>query len=144
MLIENLDIYQVNYGIWRPVYKNHAYKNVTIAQVSVKEEFPAQGTKPKAEDFPRPLELVDDLPPQTVITHVQFARGKAVVRGTTADNGTVKRVVVNGQEARALRPNFAEWEAVLEHPGGPLAATAHAEDTAGNVEPRPHRVVKTP
>jgi hypothetical protein len=144
VLAENLDIFQADYGMWRPVYKNHAYKNVTIAQVTVKEDFSPQGTKPKSEDFPRPLEVVDDLPPQTVITHVRFVKGKAVVRGTTSDNGTVKRVVVNGQEAKALRPNFAEWEAVLVHDGEPLTVAAHAEDAAGNVEPRPHRVVRAP
>jgi hypothetical protein len=30
------------------------------------------------------------------------------VRGTTPDNGTVKKVVVNRQAARATAPNFAE------------------------------------
>jgi len=32
------------------------------------------------------------------------------VRGTTSDNGMVRRVVVNGKEARVVSPNFAEWE----------------------------------
>jgi hypothetical protein len=47
--------------------------------------------------------------------------------------------VVNGQEARALRPNFAEWEIVLKdvRPGA-IQLTAHAEDAAGNVEKRSH------
>lgn len=65
--------------------------------------------------FPKLLDPVDDLPPTTVITHVRrLEGGKVAVRGTTADNGVVKRVVLNGQEARALSPNFAEWELVLE------------------------------
>ena len=90
--------------------------------------------------FPKLLDPVDDLPPTTVITHVSRSTpGKLVVRGTTADNGVVKRVVVNGKEARALTANFAEWEATLDAPtGGRIQA--HAEDAAGNIEPRPHGV----
>jgi hypothetical protein len=65
-----------------------------------------------------------------------------VVRGTTSDNGTVKKVRVNGREARAVAPNFAEWEVVLEgvRPGA-LKLTAGAEDAAGNVEKRPHELL---
>jgi hypothetical protein len=90
--------------------------------------------------FPRLLDPLDDLPPATVITHVgPLAGGKVVVRGTCSDNGPVKRVVVNGKEARALAANFAEWEATLEgvKPGA-LTLTARAEDAAGNVERTPH------
>lgn len=57
--------------------------------------------------------------------------------GTTSDNGTVKRVRVNGVEATAVRDNFAEWEAVV--PASPTVA-AHAEDAAGNVEKLRHEV----
>src|SRR5262249_11433768 len=66
-----------------------------------------------AMEFPVLLEPVDDLPPPTVITHVKADGARVVVRGTTADNGVVKKVLVNGQAAKALAPNFAEWEAVL-------------------------------
>jgi hypothetical protein len=92
--------------------------------------------------LPRLLDPVDDLPPTTVITHVRRpAPGKVVVRGTTADNGTVKRVVVNGKEARALSANFAEWEVTLDGlAGGEVTLRAHAEDAAGNVEKRAHLV----
>ena len=64
--------------------------------------------------------------------------GKVLVRGTTSDNGTVKRVRGRRHGARALTgPNFAEWEVVLE--AAPAAEVrAHAEDAAGNVEKRPH------
>jgi hypothetical protein len=86
---------------------------------------------------------VDDLPPTTVITHVgKAADGKVAVRGTTADNGTVKRVLVNGTEAKAVAANFAEWEITLENlPTGGGKLEAHAEDAAGNVERRPHVLV---
>jgi hypothetical protein len=86
--------------------------------------------------FPQLLDPVDDLPPATVITHCQcLDGGKLLVRGTTADNGPVRRVLVNGKEARALRANFAEWEVVLEEAD---KVSAHAEDAAGNVEKLPH------
>jgi len=74
-----------------------------------------------------------------VITHVSRRDAKTLVRGTTADNGDVRRVVVNGREAKPVRPNFAEWEVTLDGPGA-KAISAHAEDAAGNVEPRPHVV----
>src|SRR5205823_609639 len=123
------------YGVWRPVYDHHAYCKIAVTETE-KAEFSPTGTHPVEADFPKPLDPVDDLPPTTAITFVGTPQdGKRVVRGTTSDNGTVKRVLVNGQEARALTANFAQWEAIL-----PVSATvsAHAEDTAGNVEKIPH------
>jgi hypothetical protein len=95
-------------------------------------------------EFPRLLDPVDDLPPTTVVTHVtRLAGGKLRVRGSTADNGTVKRVLVNGKEAKAVADNFAEWEITL--PAVPSAGRleAYAEDTAGNVERRAHVMTMT-
>jgi hypothetical protein len=93
-------------------------------------------------EFPQLLDPVDDLPPSTVITGARRAGGQVIVSGTTADNGIVKRVLVNGREATALRDNFAEWEVTLENASsGELEIAAHAEDAAGNVEPRPHVLV---
>lgn len=92
--------------------------------------------------FPMLLDPVDDLPPTTVITQVRKVDGNLLVRGTTADNGVVKKVVVNGREARALSANFAEWEAVLAlDKARELKLTAYAEDAAGNVESRSHMLV---
>jgi hypothetical protein len=93
--------------------------------------------------FPNPLDPLDDLPPATVITHVGRTKdGKVTVRGHTSDNGTVTKVLVNGRPARALSPNFADWEIVLDKvEGGTLKLTAHAEDATGNVEKLPHEVV---
>ncbi|HKM54590.1 MAG TPA: hypothetical protein VJY33_14360, partial [Isosphaeraceae bacterium] len=93
-----------------------------------------------AVEFPRLLDPVDDLPPATVITHIgKLDASKLLVRGSTSDNGTVKRVLINGQEARATAPNFAEWEVLLSDvKPGELKLQAHAEDAAGNVEKRPH------
>lgn len=92
-------------------------------------------------EFPKLLDPIDDLPPTTVITHVKADGANVVVRGSTADNGVVKKVVVNGREAKALAPNFSEWEVMLAgEKGSELKLTAHAEDAAGNVEKRPHLV----
>jgi hypothetical protein len=95
--------------------------------------------------FPELLHPVDDLPPATVITGLARHNGQVVVRGTASDNGTVTKVTVNGQAAKALAANFAEWEIALpEGKGGELKVSAHAEDAAGNVEKLPHVVVVKP
>jgi hypothetical protein len=92
--------------------------------------------------FPEMLHPVDDLPPATIITRAERRGGRLVIRGTTADNGTVAKVTVNGQAATALSPNFAEWEAVLgDGKAGEMKISAFAEDAAGNVEKRPHDLV---
>jgi hypothetical protein len=94
-------------------------------------------------EFPKLLDPVDDLPPTTVITHVTgLAGGGLRVRGTTADNGPVKRVLVNGKAAKAVAPNFAEWEIDLVNPPPAGRLEAHAEDAAGNVEMRPHVITR--
>ena len=92
----------------------------------------------KGEPFPELLTPVDDLPPTTVVTSfTRTSAGKLLVRGTTADNGDIKRVLVNGAEARSIGTNFTEWEATVDMGG---EVRAFAEDAAGNIEPRPHVV----
>jgi hypothetical protein len=140
VVVDHMDIHNAEYALWRPVYQRHAYRGIDLDQITVHKEFAAEGTRPREADFPKPLNPVDDLPPATVITHVARAgAGKLVVRGTTSDNGAVKRVVVNGKPARSLAANYAQWEVVLESQRpGPVRLTAHAEDAAGNVEKTPH------
>jgi hypothetical protein len=93
--------------------------------------------------YPQPLNPMDDQPPATVITAVQRTPdGGLVVRGTTSDNGSVKRVRLNGRDVTATRPNFAQWEITLGAVGpGPVRLVAGAEDAAGNVEQTPHELV---
>ncbi len=86
--------------------------------------------------FPQLLDPVDDRPPISVITRVSRVGAKLTVRGTTADNGSVKRVRVNGKDARSIAANFAEWEVILESVE-PIDLKAVAEDGAGNVERNP-------
>jgi hypothetical protein len=88
--------------------------------------------------FPELLAPVNDLPPATVVTSVRASGAKLLVRGTTSDGGGVKRVIVNGREARALAPDFLEWEIELEDT---TKLTASAEDAAGNVEKLVHEVL---
>jgi hypothetical protein len=115
----------------KPLCGKHTGMETVVAEVSEIE-------------FPKLLDPVDDLPPTTVITHAtRLADGKLHVRGTTADNGQVKRVLVNGQEARSVAPNFAEWELTLDNlPSGAVRLQAYAEDAAGNVEKRPHVLIR--
>ncbi len=135
LLVDGYTMHDVEYGLWRSVYTRHAYKGVAMTKISVTPEFAPTGTRPKEVDYPKPLDPTDDLPPTTVITHVAKTNGKLVVRGTTSDNNAVKRVVVNGAEAKATTANFAQWEVVL---AATTELKAHAEDAAGNVEKTPH------
>jgi hypothetical protein len=142
VMVDGLDMFDCEYAVWRPVYVGHAYHGLTMDKIAVQKEFMPEGKRPAEADYPKPLDPVDDLPPATVITHVtRSAGGRLRVRGTTSDNGTVMRVLVNGTEARAVTANFAEWEAVLAGVPGGATLTAHAEDAAGNVERRGHVVV---
>lgn len=80
---------------------------------------------------------MDDLPPVTVITHVLDKKGQLLIRGTTSDNGSLSKVLVNGTDAKAIRPNFAEWEVTIDRPGSGRMQ-AHAVDAAGNTEKHGH------
>jgi len=120
--------------------KSGEYKQ---APEKYREETPLTGNESRVVEvkdmaFPKLLDPVDDLPPTTVITRViQGARG-IVVLGTSADNGTIRSVKVNGQEATSVTPNFAEWR--VELPLGETLLKAYAEDAAGNVEKIGHKV----
>ena len=88
------------------------------------------------------MESEHDLAPTTVITHSRRqSDGKWLVRGTSSDNGVVKSVRVNNVAARAVRPNFAEWEVIL--PAGQAMIEALALDAAGNSERTPHVIAVT-
>lgn len=140
VLLENLDVQNAEYGIWRPVYNKHAYESVKFLDVpeQLMYAFEPKG-RPKLGER-KPLDPVDDLPPISVITHVLPQATKLLVRGVTSDNGTVTKVTVNGVAAKATRANFAEWEVAIDIPRQSIRIEANAEDTAGNVEKRGHVV----
>ncbi|QOV88298.1 G8 domain-containing protein [Humisphaera borealis] len=141
VMIDRLDCHVCEYGIWRPVYKDHAYRNIRLDQIAVSPEFSPQGRRPVEADYPKPLDIVDDLPPVTVITGHARREGKILVRGTTIDDGAVKSVRINGKEAHSSRANYAEWEIELEAASkAPIELEAVAEDAAGNLEKTPHRL----
>ena len=138
VMVDGLDIHHAEYALWKANYDHHAYRHVMLDDIAVNPNFDPKGTQPLEKDFPGALKPVDDLPPTTIITQTLRQKdGSLLLRGTTADNGEVKRVMVNGREAKAVRENFAEWEATV-----PAAAETKlqvfAEDAAGNIEPRPH------
>ncbi len=146
LLVDGLDVFNAEYGVWRPVCANHACRNVKMTDVpaNTRYAFVKSNAPPNKEsDYPGRLAPVDDLPPVTVITHVQpLPGGKLSLRGTASDNGEVKAVLVNGRPAKALRPGFAEWEIILtDVRPGELKLAALSEDSAGIVEKRPHRMV---
>jgi hypothetical protein len=140
VMLDRVDIREADYRVWRPQYNLHAYRGIPFPQKPIAG---LGGDAPNDEaEFPKPLDPVDDLPPVTVVTHARRAGGKLVVRGTTSDNGAVKRVSVNGREAKPLAANYSQWEAVLEDATpGPVRLSAGGEDVAGNAERSPHTLV---
>ncbi len=88
--------------------------------------------------FPQLLNPVDDLPPVTVIIQISKAGNGWKITGVAADNNAIQKVVVNDQPVKSLRPNFAEWEIVLEKLPADGKITSVAFDVAGNTEKRPH------
>jgi hypothetical protein len=141
VLIENMDIQNAEYGIWRPTYNRHAYVKLNFVKVPDKTTYAfEEGVRPKPGDR-TPLEPIDDAPPMTIITHIVSNPGRLTVRGVSADNGTITKVLVNGQSAKPTRPNFAEWEIALDQSRvGASRVEAYAVDAAGNVEKRRHVV----
>lgn len=134
-----LDIHHAEYALWKANYDQHAYRHITLDDVSVNKNFDPKGTQPTEAEFPGALKPVDDLPPATIITSAMRQKdGTWLVRGTVEDNGEVKRVLVNGGEARAVTANFAEWEIGIA--SDVKQVSAYAVDAAGNMEPRPHTV----
>jgi hypothetical protein len=139
--IDSMDVRNAEYGVWRPVYQNHAYRNVRMTDVPKDTRYafviPA-GPPNRDDEFPA---LADDAPPVTVVTGVSpQAGGRLKVTGTTIDNGIVKTVWVNGRSARATTANFLEWEAVLNEIPTDRTVTAYATDAAGNTETMKHVV----
>jgi G8 domain len=139
VLVDGLNIDRTKYGIFKATGDVHTYRRVSIHRTFMAGSGPAGSAGETPE-----LDPHDDQPPRTVVTHVgELTGGKRLVRGTSTDNGSIRRVLVEGREARALEPDFLRWEVSIEDPAGGVVH-AHAVDSAGNVEPRPHKVRLTP
>jgi hypothetical protein len=136
VMIDGMEAAHSHYALWFANYDHHAYRGVKLTDITVNPDFQPIGTQPKEAEFPGTLSPVDDLPPQTIITHVLRQNDVTLlVRGTTADNAEVKKVLVNGTPAHETASNLSQWEITV-----PAAAklTASATDKAGNAEARPH------
>jgi hypothetical protein len=139
IVVDGIDIARSAYGIFVPQYDSRiqAYGRMTARGVNIPGVLPASPTAVPGERVPLPVGI-DNRPPFSIITSViRTADGRVTVRGTTADDGEVKRVLVNGNLARPLAPNFLEWEIAL-HAQAKGTITAVAADAAGNTEARPH------
>lgn len=141
--IENADFYDCLYGMWRCVLDGHEHNNVRYTEVRTPLFFPrhAKPAKTATDNRPYPEDEPTDIgAPTTVVTRMTpLPNGLVRIRGTAADDGEIQRVIVNGQEARATRANFAEWEIVIPTTEKAFEVTAHAVDVAGNVERVPHK-----
>jgi uncharacterized protein (TIGR03067 family) len=154
--LDDLDIADSTYGLFLPAYDAEAqpkggirpgemtdWGRVTFRRTQV----PVRLSDARPKYFGEPFDLMDfahdTLPPATVLTHVQRVKsGALLVRGTTSENNTIAKVIVNGSEAKLVTPNFAEWEITLSDlPEGEFRLSAHAVDAWGNIEPRPHRLL---
>jgi hypothetical protein len=140
VLVDGLKVYDAETGLWRPVYDRHAYRDVRMTATE-REEYDPRGRRPQPADFPGTLQPANDSPPVTIITEVRREGGAVLVRGVTAGSGAVERVLVNGQPAQALEPNYARWEASLTETGRErIEVRARAEGADDNAEQRPHVV----
>jgi hypothetical protein len=95
----------------------------------------------KNVEWPKLLDMVDDLPPATIITSVRRVGDKLTVMGVSHDNGEVVSVTVNGRRAQiAAGPSgIANWSIELPLPADGNVS-AHAADDAGNVERTVHKL----
>jgi hypothetical protein len=165
VLIDGMMIHDAIYGVRASMYKSQDYRNVVMeaqgTPIATLERYlahkSANGTKrvrqpgwPQgngdggARIQPASVEVaklnpIDKLPPITVITHVRKEGSQLLVRGTTSDDGPLKRVMVNGEQAKVAATG--EWEVLLANvKAGPVKLTAGAEDAVGNVEKTPHEL----
>jgi hypothetical protein len=91
--------------------------------------------------WPNVLDLVDDVPPATIILQLRREGDKLVVRGVSHDNGDITSVSVNGVEAKIASSSagVVDWEATIAAPADGKVI-AFAKDKAGNKEQTAHRL----
>lgn len=92
--------------------------------------------------WPLLLNPVDDLPPATIILSIRRQGDQMLVQGVSHDNGVIRSVTVNGQEAQLdiLQPGLVDWTIRLSVPKDGRVVAA-AVDQAGNRETLAHVVV---
>ncbi len=143
VMIDGMDAAHAHYAFWFANYTQSAYRGIKLTDITVNPDFQPIEKQPQAKDYPGALHPIDDLPPTSIITQVTHQKdGSLRVTGTTADNGEIKHVIVNGAEAKAITANFSQWEITL--PKATTKLSARAEDNAGNLEARAHEWVVVP
>jgi len=87
LLLDGIDIKNADYGIWRPVYRNHVYRGVTMTDVPAKTHyaFVEKGTENQPPPdagvpFPAPLATRGRPPACNVITEISITAQGVVVR----------------------------------------------------------------
>jgi hypothetical protein len=92
--------------------------------------------------WPQLLKPVDDLPPATIVLSARRQGDKLLVQGVSHDNGVIRSVKVNNQEAKldSIQPGMVDWTIHLPLPSDGRV-TAAALDEAGNRETLAHVVV---
>lgn len=141
--IEDAEIHDCAYGLWRCVMHRHEYLRVNFSQVNTTVFFPRGAGDSNyiysTKDY-FDLEPVDDLPPITVITRVEPVSSHSVrVTGVTSDNFDVAQVTVNDLPVISREGNYQEWEILLPVPESrQIRLVAQGKDAEGNQELLPH------
>lgn len=152
LLLDGVRAVDCTYGIFKTRMDAHEYRRLHMERIETADIFEPYGSSTVDENYYRFVDdKHDDLPPTTVITRIDPLDGRRLkVQGTTADNKHVGRVLLGtgtstSVEATPLRPDYAEWEAVVDLPAEAttLRITAHAIDAKQNTEPRPHTAIWT-
>ncbi len=135
LLVDGLSIDRCRYGVSHAREGFRAYRNTTIRRCYLAGAIPPLDASADEKLFKR-----DDSSPNTIVTFVASPKkGERLIRGTSADNGEIRRVLVNGCEARAIAPGLTEWEITIDEPQDGMIS-AGAEDMAGNIEADQHRI----
>ncbi len=102
--------------------EGHEYHDLKMNKIISMGVFNPRPGRAKPGDRVTLLRPIDDLPPSTVITHVMRGESSDPIRvkGVAIDDYEIKRVVVNGREAKPLRPTSpsgrSSWAAVSTWP----------------------------
>lgn len=138
--IDGLDIFDCNYGIWRSVMDFHQYDNLSFKNIhSHAIFFPMGGFRngiSMGDDLPNfpNYKTQDRRPPFTIVLGSEPTKANLRrVYGVSIDDDAVASVRVNGQMARSVRSDFAEWEIELPWDEQPNIV-ASATDRSGNQE----------
>lgn len=141
VLNQRMTIYRVLYGIWRVNARLQEHERLSMENVVAGSFYFPRLDSHQTAGKDDEIEPKDDLPPLTVVTHIERANdGRWRVRGVAGDDHDIRQVIVNGQPAKALRPNFAEWEALINPVDCVSSIDSQATDDSGNAEITPHRL----